>query len=53
MHLWGIRMAVQNGRLEYSTALLNMATRNMYRLHGLDEKHIEEAMAEFPPPALD
>ena len=51
--LTALGMAVQNGRLEYSTELLNMATRNMYRLHGLDEKHIEEAMAEFPPPARD
>ena len=51
--LTALGMAVQNGRLEYSTALLNMATRNMYRLHGLDEEHIEEAMAEFPPPARD
>ena len=51
--LTALGMAVQNGRLEYSTALLNMATRNMYRLHGLDEKHIEEAMADFPPPARD
>ena len=51
--LTALGMAVQNGRLEYSDALLNMAIRNMYRLHGLDEEHVEKVMAEFPPPVRD
>lgn len=51
--LTALAMAVQNGRLDYSDSLLDMATRNVYRLFGLDEKHIEEVMKEFPPPARD
>ena len=51
--LTALAMAIQNGRLEYSESLLNKATRNVYRLFGLDEKHIEEVMADFPPPARD
>ena len=51
--LTALAMAVQNGRLDYSDSLLDMATRNVYRLFGLDEKHIEEVMTKFPPPTRD
>ena len=51
--LTALATAVQNGRLEYSDSLLDMATRNVYRLFGLSEKYIEKVMTEFPPPARD
>lgn len=51
--LTALATALQNGRLEYSDSLLDMATRNVYRLFGLSEEHIEEVMTDFPPPARD
>ena len=51
--LTAVGMAVHNGGLEYNEALLKTATRNMYRLHGLDEEKIEKVMVDFPPPVWD